>query len=112
MTKQKTDSSTGSSSSERNKGSSPFWEMAGQLVIGAFKNFETSIVQMIKSQVALVLEQVQRGLSGGLLLLIGIVFILVGCATFINDLIGMSRGIGFSVIGCMVFLVGYLILKR
>ena len=56
--------------------------------------------------------KIQKNVTGFILVMIGFVFALVGISIFINDLVRISNGIGYAVVGFIVLLLGIIIIKK
>lgn len=59
-----------------------------------------------------IVESLQKGLAGMFLMLLGLAFVMVGLAMFINDVVAISDGVGYSIVGMAAFLIGLIIIKK
>lgn len=70
------------------------------------------LFEKLNEILANVVKSVQKGFAGIFLMLLGLIFVMVGLAIFINDLIAISNGLGYGIIGMAAFLTGYIIIKK
>jgi hypothetical protein len=78
-------------------------------LIGDFvKNFTTEIIENVKSQIKKGIYQAKIGASVGIFIIISLIFLLIGIAVFLNDLINIA-GIGYILVGFSCLIIGYVI---
>jgi hypothetical protein len=76
------------------------------------KSVTSSLFEKFNDFLEKFLQTLQKGFTGMFLMFLGLVFILIGLAIFINDLVAVSDGLGYSIIGISAFLFGYIIIKK
>lgn len=87
-------------------------EMVGGFVAGFMRSMTDNLVGKVRIEVTKVQETIQRNIMGTLMLFLGLAFALTGLAIFINDLVQISDGIGFALVGIVALLMGYITIKQ
>ena len=87
-------------------------EMIGGFMAGFMKSLTHDLVEPVKEEIAEFYETLKRNLTGMVLLIFGLVFLLVGLAHFLNDLIQISDGFGYALVGMVTIIFGFLTIKK
>lgn len=69
-------------------------------------------VETINERVREFYALVRKNIAGSFVMMVGFIFLLVGLAIFINDLLGISQGVGYAIIGIVAILTGLIIIKK
>jgi hypothetical protein len=79
---------------------------------GVIKGVMGGLVERIKERMHELFVSFQKNLAGSFLLLVGFIFVFIGLAIFINDLVKISNGIGYALVGIVALLTGLIIIKK
>jgi pilus assembly protein TadC len=96
---------------KKEEGGFDWQETLSGLGVGFFKNFADSLADKIKHRIQEMVLALQKGLLGTFLIVIGTIFALISLVLFINEMLVMSNGVGYAVVGIFSILVGLLIIK-
>ena len=89
------------------------WKEKIEGYLGEFaKNLAGGFVERIKVQLHNIYISIQKHVLGMFLILIGFVFALIAIVIFINDLVKISNGIGYAVVGFFALIIGLIIIKK
>jgi hypothetical protein len=92
---------------------SPDWKEKVEGYLGEFaKHLAGGFVERVKERVREIIVAIQKNVVGMFLMLLGLIFVLIAFVIFINELIGISDGIGYAVVGVVVLLLGLIIIKK
>jgi hypothetical protein len=84
----------------------------GEILTGLIGNFikkiETDIVHDVKTKAKEIFDQIKRKTAGTILLMLGLIFLLVGVALFLENFL-IIKGLGYLLVGVIIFLVGLFI---
>ncbi len=69
------------------------------------KNFAGNFLTNIKARIEEGIENLKRNLFAGALAIVGIVFLLVGAALVLDQIIGFYRGLGYLIMGALLMLI-------
>lgn len=75
------------------------------------KGIASTWLENIKEKIREGIMKAKRRMFGSALVMIGLVFALVGFAIFLNEIIDLSNGLGYAIVGIIVLLIGYLMIK-
>jgi|GEM_PF-3429839 len=87
-------------------------EKLEQVAGGLVKGMMGGLIERMKERLHEMLMSFQKSLAGTFLLIVGAIFIFVGMAIFINDLVRISNGIGYALVGVATLLIGLIIIKK
>lgn len=89
------------------------WYEKIESIVGiAAKNVMGGFFDRVKERLHEMMVSVQKNLFGAFLLLLGLVFGLVGIAIFVNDLVRISDGLGYALVGLGAICIGLIIIKK
>jgi hypothetical protein len=89
------------------------WKEKIEGYLGEFaKNLAGGFIERIKMQLHNIYLSIQKHALGMLLIFIGFIFALIAIVIFINDLVKISDGIGYAVVGFFALLIGLIIIKK
>jgi hypothetical protein len=89
------------------------WKEKIEGYLGEFaKNLAGGFIERIKMQLHNVYLSVQKHVLGMFLIFVGFIFALIAIVIFINDLVKISNGIGYAVVGLFALLIGLIIIKK
>lgn len=89
------------------------WKEKIEGYLGEFaKNLAGGFLERIKSQLHDIYISIQEHALGMFFILTGFVFALIGIADFINDVVKISSGVGYAVVGIGALLIGLIIIKK
>ena len=89
------------------------WKEKIEGYLGEFaKSLAGGFVERIKTQLHELYIAFQKNAVGGILMLIGFIFALIAMVIFINDLVKISNGIGYAVVGIAAIFLGLIIIKK
>ena len=84
----------------------------GEMIVGLIGNFikkiETEIVQDVKQKAREISSQIKRKTTAIFLIFFGSIFFLVGASLLLENMVPI-RGLGYFLIGIIIFLVGLFI---
>lgn len=92
-------------------GSFDWQETLSGLGVSFFKNFADTLADKIKHRIQEMIVTLQKGMLGTFLIIIGTIFALISLVMFINEILAMSNGVGYAIVGIFSILVGLLIIK-
>jgi hypothetical protein len=97
----------------KNEEQSTDWKEKIEGYLGEFaKHLAGGFVERVKERVREIIVAIQKNVVGMFLMLLGFIFVLIAFVIFINELIGISDGIGYAVVGVVVLLLGLIIIKK
>ncbi|MFA5961701.1 MAG: hypothetical protein WC848_03395 [Parcubacteria group bacterium] len=97
----------------KKEGSGFDWqEMLSGLGVSFFKNFADNLADKIKHRIEEMVAAFQKSLIGTFLIIVGTIFALISLVLFINEILMLSSGIGYAIVGIFSILVGLLIIKK
>lgn len=89
------------------------WKEKIEGYLGEFaKNLAGGFIERIKMQLHNIYLSVQKHVLGMFLIFIGFIFAMIAAVIFINDLVQISNGIGYAVVGFFALLIGLIIIKK
>jgi hypothetical protein len=89
------------------------WKEKIEGYLGEFaKNLAGGFIERIKAQLHAIYVSAQKHALGMFLILVGFIFALIGISIFVNDLIKISNGVGYAVVGVGALLLGLIIIKK
>ena len=89
------------------------WKEKIEGYLGEFaKNLAGGFIERIKMQLHDLYLSIQRHAVGMFLILIGFIFAMVAVVIFINDLVKISNGVGYAVVGLFALIIGLIIIKK
>lgn len=89
------------------------WFEKVENIVGSFiRGLAGGFAERINQRLHEFYSKLQKNIAGSILIMVGFVFSLIGIAIFINDLIGFSRGLGYSIVGIGSLLIGLIIIKK
>lgn len=101
---------------KQNKGSEEHgtdWKEKIEGYLGEFaKNLAGGFIERIKAQLYTIYVSAQKHALGMFLILVGFIFALIAIVIFINDLIKISNGVGYAVVGFFALIIGLIIIKK
>ncbi|MDD5489428.1 MAG: hypothetical protein PHP25_01975 [Candidatus Moranbacteria bacterium] len=89
------------------------WKEKIEGYLGEFaKNLAGGFVERIKAQLHNIYVSIQKHVVGIFLIAIGFIFALIAIVIFINDLLKISNGVGYAIVGIGALLLGLIIIKK
>lgn len=89
------------------------WKEKIEGYLGEFaKNLAGGFIERIKMQLHDLYLSIQRHVVGMFLILIGFIFAMIAVVIFINDMVKISNGVGYAVVGFLALLIGLIIIKK
>ena len=89
------------------------WKEKIEGYLGEFaKNLAGGFIERVKMQLHNIYLSIQKHVLGMFLILIGFIFALIAAVIFINDLVKISNGIGYAVVGFFALIIGLIIIKK
>ncbi len=76
------------------------------------KGLAGGFAERVREKMHELILRIQKNVTGFFLIMIGLVFALIGIANFINDLVKISNGMGYAVVGLAVLIIGLVIIKK
>jgi hypothetical protein len=104
--------------SENNKHEKPekdgidWWEKLEAIVNSSVKGVVGGFVKNAHDRWQEFLRKAQKNLAGFFLLIVGFIFALVGISIIINELLKVSNGLGFALVGALALILGLVIIKK
>lgn len=89
------------------------WKEKIEGYLGEFaKNLAGGFVERIKVQLHNIYLSIQKHVLGMFLILVGFFFAMIAAVIFLNDLVKISNGFGYAVVGFFALAVGLIIIKK
>lgn len=89
------------------------WKEKIEGYLGEFaKNLAGGFIERIKMQLHDLYLSIQRHAVGMFLILIGFIFAMIAVVIFINDMVKISNGVGYALVGFFALLIGLIIIKK
>lgn len=89
------------------------WKEKIEGYLGEFaKNLAGGFIERIKMQLHDLYLSIQRHAVGMFLILIGFIFAMIAIVIFINDMVKISNGVGYAVVGFFALIIGLIIIKK
>jgi len=89
------------------------WKEKIEGYLGEFaKNLAGGFVERIKMQLHTIYLSIQKHVLGMFLIFIGFIFAMIAAVMFINDMVKISNGVGYAVVGFFALLIGLIIIKK
>ncbi len=102
----------GTRTKKEESGSFDWHETLSGLGVSFFKNFADNLADKIKHRIQEMAVSLQKGLVGAFLIVVGIIFALISVVIFINEMLALSNGVGYAIVGIFSILLGLLIIKK
>lgn len=88
------------------------WQSSAEKIAhNFFHHLVSRITDPIKQQIEKTQRAIQKNIFGNLFMLIGIIFLMIGSSLIINDLVGISQGVGYAMMGFLALIIGYIVLR-
>lgn len=59
-----------------------------------------------------IIAKISLAIVSSLVILLGVVFLMIGLAAFLNEIIGSTRGLGYLIVGLTVALIGVILNEK